>query len=189
VIDRSLAGKGQAEAEAVRLAGRGEGLEETVPDFGCDPGAGIANTNQYRTALCDRRYVDRSTLRHDFQRIDQQIYEYAMDAMPVDGNEEAFRHVLYDTYRLKFSVNRNPVDGGGHHRAQIGDFDSSVPASAPLQANLQHFANANGGGTHVSRDAANLRLREVGSNEYFRAAVNGGQRIAQIVKEGLHFSQ
>jgi hypothetical protein len=183
VIDRSLPGKGQAEAEAVRFAGRGEGLEEAAPDFGCDSGAGVANANQDRAALGYGRYVDGSALWHDFQRIHQQIDEYAMDAMPVHCDEQAFRHILHDVYGLKFRGDRNPVHGRGHHRTQTGDFDFSVPAPAPVQAEFQHFANAIGGGTHISRDAVNLWWGEIGSNEDFGAAVDRSQWIAQIVKE------
>jgi hypothetical protein len=106
-----------------------------------------------------------------------------MDAIAVHRDAESFRYVLHDAHGLKLGTDCNPVHGSGDHGAQIGDFDFSGPAAAALHAEFQQLANSDGGGTHVPREAVNLGLGKVGTDEYLRTTADGRQGIAQIMEE------
>jgi hypothetical protein len=142
VIDRNLPGKSKAQTDAIRLARGGEWLEEPVPDLGRDSRSGIANADPYRAASRDRRYVDYATIRHDLQRIHQQIHQNPVHARPVHRDGEAFRYILHDSYGLKIGADCNTVHGRGDYIAKIRGFEFSIPAPAPVEALFQKFANA-----------------------------------------------
>ena len=140
----------------MRLARRGEGLEEPIPDLRRDSRSGIANPEQHRAASGNRRNVDRPTLRHDFQRIHQQIHENAAHARPVHRDEQAGRDVLHDSYGLKLGADCNPVHGAGDHITKVGDFESSLRVPAAIETLFQQFANSDRSAIHVLRKAVDL---------------------------------
>jgi hypothetical protein len=102
--------------------------------------------------------VDRSSIRHDFQRICEQIYQNAIDAMPVHREEDAVGYVLQDAYRLEFSSGCDLLHGVCHYIPKIGDFKIPVSAPVPIEALFQEFAHAERSAIHVSRKAMDLRL-------------------------------
>jgi len=74
VIENSLPGKGNAQADAICLAGGCERLEQPIPNFGSDARPDIANLDQYPAAAGNCRSVDASPIGHGLQCIHEQIH-------------------------------------------------------------------------------------------------------------------
>ena len=142
----------------MRLARRGEGLEEPIPDLRRYSRSGIANSEQHRAASGGRRNVDCPPLRHGFQRIHQQIHENAMYARPVHRDEETGSDVPHDSYGAKLGADCNPVHGAGDHIAKVGDFEPSLRVPAMIETLFQQFAHADRSAVHVSGKAVDLWL-------------------------------
>ena len=68
-------------------------------------------------------------------------------------------------------------------RRRQGSSDSDLPRETSKRS-LQHFLDAAGGVIDIGGEAADLVRREIAIDEHFGAAVDGGERVAEVVNDG-----
>jgi hypothetical protein len=104
-------------------------VEDPVANFRSDPRSGIANFDQDGMVFKKRRDTNGPSVRHDIERIHEQVDKNSLDALAVEREHQVLGHVLNDFHRLSLGNKGDFVHRAGYELTKVGGLCASLPSS------------------------------------------------------------